>query len=63
MQERYHEWLKTKFKETRHELATDRRDPEEHGESLEWIRIGETRYLKSCIEKIQLDRKTGQCSS
>lgn len=55
MQERYHEWLKTKFKETRHELATDRRDTKEHGESLEWIRIGETRYLKSCIEKIQLD--------
>ena len=52
MQERYHEWLKTKFEETRHELDTDRCDPKEHGESLGWIRIGETKYLKRCIEKI-----------
>jgi hypothetical protein len=54
-QERYHEWIKRQFEKTRHELATDRRDPVEHDQSMEWIRVGETRHLKSSLEKIRME--------
>ena len=54
-QERYHEWIKKKFEETRHELVADRSDHLEHSSSLGWVRIGETRHLKDSIQKIQLD--------
>lgn len=51
-QERYHEWLKRKFKETRIELDTDRSDIVEHDISLEWIRFFEKRHNKNSNETI-----------
>ena len=57
-QERYHEYIKRKFKETRSDLDPDRRDTMEHHSDMEWIRVGETKHLKDNIQKIQLDDKT-----
>lgn len=61
-QERYHEWLKRKFEETRHELGSDRQYNLEHSSGMEWIRIRETGRDKDSIKPVQLDGESNKKS-
>jgi len=54
-QERYHEWIKKKYKETRHELDADRQDLMEHDISLEWIRFFERGHHQDSNEAVRMD--------
>lgn len=57
-QESYHEWIKKKYKETRHELDADRQDLMEHDISLEWIRFFERGHHQDSNEAVRMDSKT-----